>query len=1211
MPHPLEQKLARLRRRARLYVVLKAASRAILLVVAVTCVLALADVACHFQDRGLRVIFSLALLTATAAGVRWIVRAVRESRYRDVQIAQQVEQFYPELRGRLASAIEFLRDREDDPLAGSAELRRAVISDATANVQRYDLRATLDARPARRAALTAALAIVAVVLLVAIDAPAARIAAIRLVNPLSNVEWPRVNQLAILDPVLRLPQGQDFVVQAVDSSGAPLPDDIAVQYRWENPDGSVTEESEPMQLLGDVARHERSGVHRPFEYRAVGGDDRLMPWQQLEIVESPGVRDSSLTLHFPTYSGWPDRTGELNVHALIGTKIEIRAQATKELESASVRLADEQEIPAALAADGHSLSVPADFEHEFVIKGSGSYWFDLVDREGFHSAASPKYELHAVPDAAPSVEVERPQANIHVASDATLPVSITARDDLAIHRITLNYLRSDKSEEGEQTLEIVAEPEQVSAEVAAASAADGYAGDRRALSYQWELKPLGLDSGTYFTFHATVVDYAGQTAQSLSRRVTVVTPEEIQDRLAERQSVIFNELARVLLLEQTARSHVAGLEVQLDQTGKFHKSDIDVLQGAGLNQQQVERELTSERDGIHGQIEGFLDELTINKIDGPDTHRQMLNVLSELARLSRGPLPDAAHELTSASKAAQVDLQDTSSPDVQPAKQIRTALKAAGRAQDDVVDSLSRVMDDMKQWVNHRHFHREIGQVSKAQEEMADEAAALGRQTLSRAIEDLDPQQRADLQKLAQRQLELARRLERLEQRMDDAVETARQEDPLAADGMTDALAHARSHGIAESMMQSGQNIEQNKIGQAAEGQRRAAEELHELLNILSNRREHELGRLVKKLREAEQKLSTLAAEQRGLAKKLQANQQVDEAQRQRELQRLSRQQEQLQQEAARFARSLARLQANKAGDSVANAGAKMEQGTKSGDAGDNSTAAEQAAAAERDLEEAQQKLAARRQQAEVDLAQEQLARMEDAIASMHERQGSLVGETTHYQQRQVERGHLTRAESISVRELARGQEALRDESQELAKTLAGAEVFQFVLEQAGQEMDRAGARLDRRDVGDETLRAELAALAHIERLQAALSTDPQQPVAEESQDEGEDSSGGGKKPQPKVRSVAELKLLKAVQEEINGRTRALDEGRHQSSSRSDEQQLEYAALSKEQGRLADLIANMIEETAERPEDEPDSLPDVREPSASTADPEHAQEMIP
>ena len=155
MPHPLESKLALLRRRARELVLAKAAARALLLVLLVATILGLADALIHIQDRGLRAIFSLGLLTAFAVGVRGIVLAVRTSRYSDVQVAQQVERRFPSLRGRLASAVEFLQEREDDPLAGSAQLRRAVVLDVAPKAAALDLRSTLDYHPARRAMVAA------------------------------------------------------------------------------------------------------------------------------------------------------------------------------------------------------------------------------------------------------------------------------------------------------------------------------------------------------------------------------------------------------------------------------------------------------------------------------------------------------------------------------------------------------------------------------------------------------------------------------------------------------------------------------------------------------------------------------------------------------------------------------------------------------------------------------------------------------------------------------------------------------------------------------------------------------------------------------------------------------------------------------------------------------------------------------------------------
>ncbi|MBI2824870.1 MAG: hypothetical protein HYX69_09305 [Planctomycetia bacterium] len=1193
MAHPLTQQLERLRRRARGFVIREATARAVLVVVLTAALLALADYLVHIQDRGLRAILTLAALAACAVGVRRVARAIRGSRYRPVQVAQCVERLHPGLRGSLASAIEFLQEREDDPRAGSPDLRRAVVALATAEVERLDLASTIDARPARRAMLLAGAVVAMVALLALFDLAAARTAIVRLANPLNDAEWPRANRLVIAQPVERLPLGQTFEVRVVDAAGAPLPDDVAMHYRFADPDGGTTEEVEPMQLVNGMLLARRERVERPFEYRAAGGDDHAMPWTHLEVVEPPELRDASVTLSFPDYTGWPDRSGELHVRGIAGAKVSILATTTKPLRSATVRTDDEEDVAAAVSQDGYHFTAPADAEHEMIVRKSGTYRFDLVDREGFPSAAGPQYEIRAVPDAAPAVEIQEPKANIFVTPDATVPLALLATDDLAIQRIDLVYLRSDQSDRGAATILLDVGPDRVSPELARASSAEGYAGDRRELSHDWELKALGLSPGTQMTFHAAATDYLPQTAQSFPRRLSVVTPEEIQDLLADRQAGIFHELARVLELQRNARTHVAGLETQLDQTGKLTKPDVDALQGAGLNQQQVDRELSSDSEGVRAQIVDFLTQLRINKVDGPDTSREMQDMLAELARLSQGPLPEAARELTVATKAAQVDAQEPKSD--ADGTSLGGALKAAGGAQDEVIASLERMIADVEKWVNYRHFHREIGQLAKTQEEIAEETAAAAQRTLTRTLEDLDAQQRADLQKLAQRQLELARRLDRLEQRMDDTAAAARQDDPLVADTVADALAHARDAGVSEAMRTTGQNVEQNKLGQAIESQKKVVDDLRELLDILSNRREHELGRLVKKLREAEAKLAQLAAEHEGLRKKLAAAaEQSDEEARRRELERLTRQERDLEEEVARFARQLERLQADKASATAAKAGGKMGEAGRSGSAGDAAEAARQAADAQQDLEEAQQQLADQRRQAEVDLAQEQLARMEDAVASMRTRQEKLIEETRHYEQARVARGNLTRTEAASVREMARQQLGLRDESHQLAETLSGAEVFQFALGAAENDMTQAAARLDQRDTGDEAVRAESSALARLEQLLAALAPEEGRPQ-EPSEGQAGEGQGGGGQQQGAVRSVAELKLLKLIQEQINRRTQALDEARRESIELSAEQEREYAALSQEQGKLADMIANMMQVADEKPEDDPERLPDLRQ----------------
>ena len=70
-------------------------------------------------------------------------------------------------------------------------------------------------------------------------------------------------------------------------------------------------------------------------------------------------------------------------------------------------------------------------------------------------------------------------------------------------------------------------------------------------------------------------------------------------------------------------------------------------------------------------------------------------------------------------------------------------------------------------------------------------------------------------------------------------------------------------------MRDAADNVAQNQIGKALGQEASAGAVLDEMLDILANRRDQELSRLVAKLREAEQQLAGLRKEQDGLRKRL------------------------------------------------------------------------------------------------------------------------------------------------------------------------------------------------------------------------------------------------------------------------------------------------------------------------------------------------------
>ena len=1197
MPHPLEAKIGAVRRQAARLVWTFGLSRFATTLVAVVLAAGLADYLIRYQDRGVRVICSLAALAAAAWALVRLGQTVRGARFRDLDVALKIERRFPQLVDRLASTVQFLHEPEDDPQAGSAALRRALIRETTGEIDALDLSQAIEPSPARRALAVAGTIAALALVVVALRPTSTSTALARLLNPFNDAAWPQVNHLAVKDPVRRLAAGQPLEVSVVDAAGAPLPDEVWLHVRYQDaeaasPKTASPEAVEPMRFVNGEMTARKESVTRPLAYRAVGGDDDSMPWIELEVVEPPQIEQLAISLNYPEYTGWAAETSDRHIRALSGTRVEFRGRATKPLSSASLEIDDGPSVPAAIGADGYSFTVPAPGGAEFVIEASGAYWIKLADREGFVGGEQVRYEIRAHEDLAPVVTLDEPSANIFVTPQAVVPLAIKAKDDLAIKEIALRFSRSDKSDVGDESISLYQGPAKIERRAAVRRAeGDAAAGEARSLEYRWDLAPLGLKPGVQLSVYAAAADYRPLVGQSQPRRLTVITAGELAERLAERQNFVLGELARVLKLQREARQQIAGLEIQLREVGALGKQDLDHLQGAELTQRQVDRALVSPGEGVKSQIAGLLADLTNNKVDSPDVERHMQRLLDELERLGQEELPLISRELTAALKSSQADGDQPGRKE--PAKR---ALAAAGEHQDEVIRSLEQMLGELSEWDNYRRFHREIGQLRHDQEAVNEQTEELGRQTLTKDFKDLTGQQQADLKKLAARQLELSRQFDKIEQRMQRMADELEGRDPLAAGAISDALAEAREQAIGGRMRETGRQLGENQLGQAERNQQQIAEQLQDVLDVLANRRERELTRLVKKLREAEQKLAGLREEQEGLRKKWQEAQKLeDSGQRRRELERLSREQRQLQQQAERMARQLERLQAESAGRSMARGGAKMGQSGQQGQQGAGQAAAEQAEAAQKDLDDAQQQLAEARRQAEQDLADEQLARLEDSLKNVEERQQQLLAEVKRYDEIRESQGDLTRPQWISVGDLVREQHGLEAEIGELAEKLS-AKAFQFSLAGIAREMAAAAALVERRQLGPAPQDAMQHALARLKQLIAALKPgqDEEQPQQDDQQAPGGESGAPPGEQGDALRLAAELRLIGLMQNEINERTKGLEETRRQTGELTPDERRTYAELSEEQGKLADLLVDLVEADASNPEDDPESLPKVK-----------------
>ncbi len=1005
-----------------------------------------------------------------------------------------------------------------------------MIAQAAAEIQGIEFADVLDRRPTFRAAALLAAACLLAGGLIAIEPVGAEISVTRLLNPLGNTTWPRTTNLAIRQAPDRVARGQAFQIEVVDQYGARLPAEVRIHYRAEAADGKVAEESGQMRFAdgkGDTSNlceapsgpfrqiglipfsvpfsviARRENVQQPFSYRVEGGDDRSMPWSDVEVVDPPAVESLSIRLVPPAYTGWPAVESPRHIRALVGTRVEIAGRATKPLRSAELCLEGGRRIPARLGDDGLSFTVGTTAAvgtpsspavgaavappppTEFVVEKSGSYWFELTDDEGLQGGGDDRWEIHAVADAPPVVSIQQPAANLLVTPRAVVPVRVSAKDDLAVRDVTLVFRAGDAGPE--RTVPLWTGGPQASP----APAAEGFPSPARRQPHG--RLPLGTGPAGPAAGHPGDLPRDGQRLSAADRPQRAAATYRGHARRTARPARRARKTDRRRVgaggrdaagVPQSGPVAVAILPAVL--ASRLRRSDVDQLQAAEHAQQDVAQLLTSRSEGLPMHVTALLADLENNRIPAGDVQRRMAGLLEELDRLGRDRLPMIGRELTAARKTAQADREvgagkgDRSNLPERPgggfaqigpvpfSGRVSASLLAAAGQQDAVIAALEQWLRQLARWDSYGRFHRELAQLLREQEELTRRTADVGRRTLAQDLRDLGPQDAAGLNVAAATELDLARRLDRTLQEMEQAAGQLRPGDPLAADTVLDALDQARRLGVAAEMRTAGAEIGQNQIGQAAAGQKQIAQDLQEVLDILANR-QAEAARLVKRLRQVESDLSALEQQQAGLAKQIDAKTEAGGNEARRELERLAVEQQRLRQEAERLARQLERLQSDRAAAAAGQAAEEMDQAGQRAAAGDRAGASGQAAAARQSLADARGQLAERLRQAAAELAFEQIARLDDLIKHLRRQQRNALDEARRLWQLERSQGNLTRAQASSVGDLGRLQHSLQDDTARLAKQLAGAGAFQLALGGAVGEMQDAAASLDRRQTGPPT----------------------------------------------------------------------------------------------------------------------------------------------
>jgi hypothetical protein len=1123
-------------------------------------------------------------------GYRFVLRPLFV-RFADLDIAMRIEERWPGLNDRLASMIQFQTEGADSERFGSPELRAATIRQAEAEASTLDFRQVIELRPILLAVGLASLALFVGGFLVIGSPGTSHLAMRRLFLPFAGDKWPQATHLLLDLPqtTLTVARGDPFSLTVKVRRGDKIPDSATVTYEFA--DGA--ESAEPLRSVeGGEFLGRLESVNQPFHFSVAAGDDtNSIREVAVRVVPPPTLKSLLVRLIAPAYTGLPAQIlapGLTQFRALEGTRLELEGVANKPLAHAELR---QGEVASGRALDFDPTRTR--FRTSLDIKENFTFWFDLEDQEGFRGRDAVRYEARYFRDEAPRVVIDEPKNDRDIPPDATIPLHVTVDDDFGVHSARLIYrVATGESEPREQVA--------IPLWAAKAAGPDGGAVSlikHQEITHKWEIGALALPVGTVITAYADARDCdtikGPNIGKSRELRLRIVSKEEIARQFDDAQRELRVEMARVLAMQKQAMMPVDNAIRTLKETDRLPQPTRDDLNNASMIQRQVGGRISNRDDSLSSRMRRMLDDLRDFRISNPPAEKQLQDMLARLGVIRDQNAGPAEQGLTRANKSLEDNVGANKSPDrpggqpksaesrspeeKSPAAPTSLALADARKNQKAIADELQKMLDGLSEFETYRGVVKDAQELLKQQEQALKQSAeaATRPDMMGKQRDALTPEQRSELGNLAARQSQVGKGLQNLQQRMAEMARRMDESDPLAAAAMREASAKSQQQGTVGKLGEAADQLENNQMGQARSRQDQARNELRDLVDAIQNRRERELARLVKELKNAESELAqTRARQAQNLKKTREAQRNANANERRQQLKRLAKEQAEIAKDLKRQLQRLAKLSADRAARAGQNAAGKMTRAQNNMDDDQGDEAGKEQENALADLDDAQDELEQTRRDAEEQLAVEQLARIGDDLKALAERQDKVVSETGSYDAlRQKSEGKLTIAQRAGVRGLGQVEAGLKDETADLVEKLEGAPVFSLTLKRASQSMDQAARRLAELKTDRLTSQAAKAASERFKQLLDALKADA---AGGQGGQGGGGGGGGGGGPNPDgVPATAQLKMLKALQQEINEKTEALEETKRRKGTLAPEQAGELERLAEEQGVLADLVRDM------------------------------------
>ena len=859
--------LVRLGQRARVLLVARRLAFGLSAVIGASLLIGAADFALRFPAF-VRTAGLLAGLFVAFVWVRRILLPALRFAPSHTDLALRVEQILPNYKGVLASAVEFT-DRVSTTSSATerALIHRAVDEAGTIAEQVGGISASSLLKP-KPAAQTSAVALFAfaALLAVALVAPTLfGIGARRVYLPFTDASWPRRTDIAdaTKDEFHALGDALTLRAALMRSPGNAGGADVSVRYRLIKDGRELSERRElmtwqerPTTALRDA---DTDGSGQLFErliepdadaieYRFETADDTT-EWRRIALIEPPRVTGASATITPPVYASdleSPEATGAI---ADLGPGTDERAIAAPSLAGSDVTLNISLNKPVAIPesvklilGDTARITDNGDsWTFAFTLDDSIRLPLTLRDSFGIESVDDAVFRFEALIDAEPTATVTEPRADESVLPTAVVQISGEGRDDVGLAWIELERTifkpagaETDNPSGPGGAMEPQSDP-------VAVARVDSTNDLLLTTTARIDLSVLGVRAGDEIHVQAVARDiYAVPGATREPTRSTI----RVLRVLSETEFIedIQNQLGDI---RQSA--------IRIDEQ-QIETTDLGRERGATRPTTRSQGQVTERIARQSEIIERLSERIERNALNDSGLKELLSQAQRSLDRAGESSV-EASQELGEAADRAEAEQREAEGEyDPEAFELSDEEQRDVEQAQEQVRAELAQLIEQLDRGQDNWVVRNTIENALAEQQQLQSETESLGSRTAGQSADELSPEDKSDLDRIVEKQLELAERLRELTESLRDREQKLREDDPGAAEALARAAETADELELVESMERAAREASQNQSSNAQQSQQQASDALEEILQDLESgqrAREEALQRALKSIIES------------------------------------------------------------------------------------------------------------------------------------------------------------------------------------------------------------------------------------------------------------------------------------------------------------------------------------------------------------------------